>query len=270
MAALAVGIHFWEAAPVASEARPAVAVTTAPISLIERRELPDGSILELNRGAVVNERFSEGERRVTLKRGEVHFTVAKDAARPFVVEANGVLVRAVGTAFDVRLESSAIDVLVTEGQVAVRADDASQTPEAGRQMTDDGRQSANIRPTPSVLQHSFSGFVVSAGEKAVVPIASVAAQLQVHPVTPSELEARLAWRPQLLDFTNAPLPEIVAEFNRRNPVRLVLGDPRLAAFRLSAKFRSDNAEGFVRLMISDFGLRAERRGEGEILLMPAR
>jgi hypothetical protein len=29
-------------------------------------------------------------------------------------------------------------------------------------------------------------------------------------------------------------------------------------------FRSDNVEGFVRLMASNFGMRAERRGEAEI------
>ena len=73
-----------------------------------------------------------------------------------------------------------------------------------------------------------------------------------------------------MDFTNAPLSEIVAEFNRRNPVRLTLGDASLAGLRLSATFRSDNVEGFVRLMVSDFNMRAERRGEAEVVLLRAR
>ena len=62
------------------------------------------------------------------------------------------------------------------------------------------------------------------------------------------------------------LAEIVAEFNRRNPVRLTLTDAKLAGQRLSATFRSDNVEGFVRLMESDFGMKAEWRADDEIVL----
>jgi transmembrane sensor len=56
---------------------------------------------------------------VVLERGEAHFQVAKNPARPFVVVARGVEIRAVGTAFSVGLESTRVEVLVTEGQVAV-------------------------------------------------------------------------------------------------------------------------------------------------------
>jgi transmembrane sensor len=60
----------------------------------------------------------------------------------------------------------------------------------------------------------------------------------------------------------------VAEFNRRNPVRLVLADEALRSLRLSATFRSDNVEGFVRLMESDFRMQLVRRGD-EIVLSRA-
>ena len=55
-----------------------------------------------------------------------------------------------------------------------------------------------------------------------------------------------------------------------NPVRLVVGEPALGALRLSATFRSDNIEGFVRLMDSNFGMRAEWRSEREIVLRRAK
>lgn len=89
---------------------------------------------------------------------------------------------------------------------------------------------------------------------------------QVNSLAQTELAARLAWQPRLLDFTGASLTEIVTEFNRRNPVQLVVGEPSLGTMRLSATFRSDNVEGFVRLMESDFGMRAEWRSEREIVL----
>src|SRR5204863_5888557 len=80
---------------------------------------PDGSVVELNRGAVVSAHFTASERRMRLVSGEANFKVAKDPQRPFVVEARGVAVRAVGTAFNVRIDAVSVEVLVTEGVVNV-------------------------------------------------------------------------------------------------------------------------------------------------------
>ena len=112
--------------------------------------------------------------------------------------------------------------------------------------------------------------LLSVGQSAVVSLVASAPGPQVNSLAESELATRLAWQPRLLDFTCAPLAEIVAEFNRRNPVQLAVGDPELSALRLSAAFRSDNVEGFVRLMESDFGMRAEWRSEREIVLRRAK
>ena len=72
------------------------------------------------------------------------------------------------------------------------------------------------------------------------------------------------------DFNAAPLHDVVAEFNRRNRVQLRVADPALAAVRISAAFRSDNVEGFVRLLEAGFGARAERHGDAEIVLVRTR
>jgi len=53
-------------------------------------------------------------------------------------------------------------------------------------------------------------------------------------------------------------------------VRLVLADDALRQLRLSATFRSDNVEGFVRLMESDFGMNVSWRDDDEIVLRQAR
>jgi transmembrane sensor len=223
--------------------------TPRQLALIEQRTLPDGSTVELNRGAVIAEEFSEGIRRVRLLRGEAHFQVMRDPARPFIVEAAGVAVRAVGTAFNVRLEATAVEVLVTEGRVQV--DDAVR----GESLL-----------APSATEEPP---VLVAGQSARVDLAPTMVP-QVAAVSAVQIEDQLAWKPRLLDFTNAAMPEIVAAFNRGNPVHLSLGDALLADMRLSATFRSDNVEGFVRLMESDFGLRAEWRGEYEIVLRRAK
>jgi transmembrane sensor len=222
-------------------------------ALIEQRELPDGSVVELNRGAAVTELFTAGERRVRLNRGEAHFKVAKDSLRPFVVEARGVAVHAVGTAFNVRIDAASIEVLVTEGKVNV-----ASNPELPR-------ATAATATPPAIPINTL----VATGQRIVVSLAATTPVPDVNTLSPAQIGARLAWQPQMLDFTDAPLKKILADFNHRNPVRLTLGEPSLADLRLSGTFRSDNVEGFVGLMVSDFGMRIEWRGGTEIILHKA-
>ena len=75
--------------------------------------LHDGSIVELNKGAQISIRYSGDERRVDLLSGEAYFEVAKNPDRPFIVSARGIDVKAVGTAFNVRLHNDSLEVLVT-------------------------------------------------------------------------------------------------------------------------------------------------------------
>ncbi|MBI4626652.1 MAG: FecR domain-containing protein [Verrucomicrobia bacterium] len=67
----------------------------------------------------------------SLARGKAHFTVAKNPSRPFVVSAGGGDVQAVGTVFNIRLRSEAIEVFVTEGKVQVDSERGDRKAERG-------------------------------------------------------------------------------------------------------------------------------------------
>jgi transmembrane sensor len=231
---------------------PAVSVAS-----LEERLLEDGSRIELNRGAAVTVNFTPGERLVHLERGEAHFSVAKNPARPFIVDAGGVRVRAVGTAFDVRIGAAAVAVLVTEGRVQFNGPAAPANPAHADET--------NTLPAPAA-----STQFLEAGQRAVVSLAPSGPSPQVVRVSTDEIDRLLAWQPRLLDFTTARLSDILAEFNRHNQVQLTIADPDLAALRISASFRSDNIEGFVRLLEASFGVRPERRGANEIVLLKSR
>jgi transmembrane sensor len=237
----------------------AVATNTA-----HQRVLEDGSVIELNRGAEVTVEYSLVERRVVLRSGEAHFSVMRDQARPFVVRAKGVDLVAVGTGFNVRIEATAVEVLVTEGRVQVNTSAGSAVPRTIAGLAD--RTAASSQSGSVADQSAPDAPILVARQRAVVSLAASDPTPQIATLTPGEIERVLAWQHRLLDFTAAPLTDIVAEFNRRNVVQLVVIDPELAAVRISATFRSDNIDGFVRLLEAGFGARAERRGETEILL----
>ena len=219
---------------------------------LERMSLPDGSVVQLNTDSAVEVHYTAGERRVRLLRGEAHFSVAKNPARPFLVFAGGVDVRAVGTAFDVRLRAASVDVLVTEGKVRLErplAADAGQPVSAGAMA-------------PLVF--------LAAGERASVPLALPASDstpmaVTVIPVPPDAMAQALAWREQQLQFSTETLAEMVAEFNRYNAHQLVIDDPRLATKRFGGTFPSNDSAGFVLLLEREFGVVAQRQADRTVL-----
>lgn len=218
--------------------RPTETVTAeAPRSYLrvnERMALPDGSRVELKDGTRIAVQYSETERRVVLQGGEAHFSVWKDAARPFVVVASGVEVRAVGTAFNVRLGERQVEVLVTEGRVKV-----AQVEVAGKPV-------ATAAEVP----------VISVGERAVVPLAAAVAAPVIEPVTLDDIARELDWQAPRLQFHETPLAEAVAEFNRLNRHQIELGEAALGTLRIGGTFKPDNVEGFIRTLEPALNLRA--------------
>ncbi|MDD2765194.1 MAG: FecR domain-containing protein [Opitutaceae bacterium] len=213
----------------------------------QREILADGSVVDLNAGAEIAVNFSARQREVRLVRGEAHFSVAKNPARPFVVTAGMVSVRAVGTKFEVRLDPRLVDVLVTEGKVSVE-----QLPPAPG-------SASGVTPAEPIL--------LVAGHRVTVPErtdSTVAWQVKSVPV--AEIRRALAWRNLRVEFTNLRLGEAVAMFNRENSKQLLLRDDALAGIRISGIFWIDDPEGFSRLIEASAGLKAVHDSDDRIVL----
>ncbi len=203
--------------------------------------LSDGTWVQLNRYAAIAERFTAAERRVALVRGEAHFSVTKNPARPFIVEAGGVEVRAVGTAFNVQLQSAAVDVLVTEGVVQLKSA-AAGTVEAFPRLESGHRAVVALAPTPA--------------NPAVV----------VTTVDADDIARTLAWREPLLRLGGATLAEVAVAFERRTGRRVVLADAALAELRLGGRFRADDVEGFAHLLAATTDIEVEHAANGDLVL----
>ena len=193
------------------------------IGEIRRIALEDGSTLTLNTATEVAVEFAAQQRDIRLIRGEALFEVAHDSLRPFVVVANDTAVRAVGTAFAVRMESSQVDVTVTEGVVEV----------------------ANSEPTDSRTEASVvsdrTAKRVSANERIVIAKARAP---EIRPIAAGEAERQLAWRDGMVSFGGETLQVAVAEINRHNRRQIVVDDPDLAAKPVVGIFRATDVEGF--------------------------
>lgn len=239
--ALLVGRHFMDGA---SSVAPTLAYATRTG---EQRSLTldDGSIIHLNTESDVRIRYGDRERGIDLFRGEALFEVARDPARPFRVRAGDTVAEALGTTFNVYRRDAETTVAVIEGKVAVRrlgetTPAVRSDPVAGqprpRRVTLTGGELARVREDQAVL---------------TAPIESV--------------EAVTSWRARQLRFSNTPLSEIAAQFNRYNRVKLRIEGAELAAFELSANFDADDPQSLVELLETAFPVAAEHSRE-EIVL----
>jgi transmembrane sensor len=254
-AAIAMAVYTWSPAG-STPAAPRREAIIHPGA--EKTTLPDGSIVELNQGAKIDVRFTEGERRVQLVSGEAHFTVAHNAVRPFFVDTGRVSVRAVGTAFSVSLATTEVAVLVTEGKVQVLEQGAGSGEPAAAGAAPDP-----LRPVPG------SPLYLNAGERTVVKFEAGQSAPTVQSLTPAEIDRSLAWQGLRLEFVEMPLGDVVAEFNRYNRQKITVLDPEISAILVGGNFRADNADAFVRLIEASFGVTAFRHGE-EIVLRRTR
>jgi transmembrane sensor len=200
-----------------------------PVGGIDNVRLADGSQVTLNTDTSIRVILTAKERRVQLERGEAFFEVAKDKARPFIVYVGHKRVMAVGTQFAVRRNDSDIQVVVTEGRVSL----------------------AETR-SPIYLQ---AGDIARTSKSEVL----------VRTNATSEAEKLLSWRRKYVVFDNTALADAVAEFNRYNTRKILIGDPAIAAIRIGGNFRATNTDGFIWLLQSGFPVSVERRDDTVVL-----
>jgi transmembrane sensor len=213
----------------------------------ERHVLEDGSVVELNKGAQVSVSYSAVERGVRLLSGEAHFTVNKDASRPFVVTARGTAVRAVGTAFSVQINSESVGVMVTEGRVRME-------------------KAVELLMDRKIESEPLLEGDLTMGQRVEVPFRKVASALLVETVTEEEQDRRLAWKDPMLDFVAAPLSEILAEFNRRNEIQLVVENLVLKDLPITATVHTGQPEEFVSILELTEGIVVRRENAERIVL----
>ncbi len=193
--------------------------TVTSVGEIRQVPLEDGSTVLLNTDSSMSVRLGARRRTVRLDRGEGLFKVAKDRARPFVVETDLGRVTAVGTAFSVRRHPDRIDVVVTEGVVEVGGH---------------GRGSAVAR--------------LGAGSRAML---SKTGALQVSRLNPEDVARNLAWENGSVSLAGDTLQAAANEFNRYNQKKIVV-HPALAHETVVGWFEAKDPAGFARAAAVSF------------------
>lgn len=249
-------------------------IYASAIGELQERKLVDGSVIHINTDSQVQVDYSDQVRKIRLLRGEAHFQVAPDSDWPFEVYAGKGRVKAVGTAFSVRLNTATIDVTVSHGRV-----DLASSLEAPLQNSPTSAAPTNA-PTQTAAQATAPrlqtiasldiGQTASFKNTAISHSAATASQLDsIDRLPPEQLERRLAWRTGYLVFKGEPLAHVVAEINRYTPISIEIADPTLQTLRVGGRFKVGELSAMLEVLETGFGIQVSALDDQRIQLQAA-
>jgi transmembrane sensor len=193
--------------------------------------LADNTAVTLNKGTElqVAHTFANNHREVTL-RGEAYFDVHHDAKKPFIIHANGITVKVLGTAFNVRAYPGAnkVNVTVMRGLVQVGSE-----------------------------QEIYS---------LVRPHEQISIELDTHEflVQEANLDQTEDWRKRFMIFEDTRLEEVLQNIHDLYGAEVVLQEQSLKNCPLTATF-SDEAplENVIDAVAQAYGMRYQISDDGK-------
>ncbi|GAB4020236.1 FecR family protein [Spirosoma koreense] len=179
--------------------------------------LPDGSqvFLEPRTQLQYRKAFADTIREVFLV-GEAFFNVQKNPDKPFLVHANAITTKVLGTSFRVKAydQDQQINVMVKTGRVSVFPSQSSNLPDPER-----------------------DGLILTPNQQAIFRKADahIARTLVDKPI-PLLPQTEL----QHFSFRNAPVPEILQAIEKTYGVEIIFDEERLSTCRLTTSLGSEN------------------------------
>lgn len=189
--------------------------------------LSDGTHIDLGSATAVNLHYDPQRRRIELVRGEILVDVARDAARPFVVETGHASLVALGTRFIVRHDpgpgGGATVLTMLESSVSARLTNAHRANPRDVEMRIDAGQQVRI---------SANGFEPS------------------QAIDASGIEN--SWNLRRLVVRDAPLPMVLDELMRNRPGYIRYDREHIQNIQVSAVLPLDDTDQALRLLVGNF------------------
>ncbi|HKL67342.1 MAG TPA: FecR domain-containing protein [Bacteroidales bacterium] len=201
------------------------------VAEVQQVELPDGSEITLNSGSTIRypRKFNNKAREVELE-GEAFFDVESNPELPFSVKTATVVVKVLGTSFNVDApgKKKAVSIIVEEGKVGIYDDD-------GNAFVDK----------------------LGKGEKLVVNIASNKLERSFN-----EDPNFNAYKTGILVFENSDLEEVVKALNKTYNTNIIIETPGIKDRNITVSFNNRDLDYVIKTIEAtlDIDFRETQKG----------
>ncbi len=209
--------------------QPAPETTLVSGQTVVTEKLADGSEITLNKQSSLEypTAFNGKTRSVKLK-GEAFFQISPDKTKPFIISVKDVQVTVVGTSFNIREDSSYVEVLVETGVVKVSR--------YGQEIT------------------------LQAGEKIQMPYTG---KLQAKEQVTDKLHNYYRTKEFVCDDT--PLWKLVQVLNEAYKTKIVFGKEELKDLRMNTSFYNESLDQVLEVIRLTFNISLRKQGDTIIL-----
>jgi len=182
-------------------------------------ELSDGTKVWLNHGSKMDypQRFT-GDSRIVKLTGEGYFEVAHNKAKPFIVEASGLAVKAVGTAFNVKAypDDTNIETTLESGKVIILKNISGKKPEI-----------CDMKPGQHFIFNSVSN------------------KYSLKTENPAKY---VSWKEGRLIFQDDHLDQVAERLSRWYNVKVTLKDSELSSLTYTATFVDETLDQILEML----------------------
>ena len=214
-------------------------------------DLEDGSSVLLNTNSLLVVDYSAERRRLTLVQGEAHFDVFHNPEIPFEVYAGNGLVRALGTAFSVRLQRRNVGVVVTEGTVEIDSAEQVEPPEKPAVSSVEGEPPPGSSSGTTESKLLAAGLQVKAGNQLVYDRDSIAT-IEIAEV--ESMDEQLSWHQGNLVFDGETLKQVVEEISRYTSLKIVIPEKKTRDIKIGGVFKIGDTDSFFEAIEKGFDI----------------
>jgi len=233
---------------------------SAPLGAKSYVDLPDGTSVWLNAGSKItfnNADYGISSREVQLT-GEAYFSVKTNKKVPFLVRTSDLLVKAVGTKFNVKAypEEKTITAILEEGKIEV-------TPLNGSSSTEKVMLVPNEMVTYNIEDKKYQ----EAGKEKEKPISPPSAKtkstLKVIPHIKSKVIT--SWKDEDWIIDAQCLDELVPLLERRYNMEIKFSSDKIKKFKFTGKIRKETIEQIINALEMSAPIKYKIQGNQIIL-----
>lgn len=227
---ITIGITFFTINPFANEKLLVLQTSEETGTLVQT--LNDGSVVYIagNTELTYPEKFKGNKRKVVLN-GEAFFDISRNPKKPFVIEANNMIIEVLGTSFNLKSSKEGVFELIVEtGLVKVS-------------------QKNDILNTT----------LIGAGESATLANNSIVK-------SNAQKNSYNNWRLNRMSFKDEKLENIIQVINKNYNSNIVLASGMLGERRMTVTFYDNSLETITDLIRKTMVLKAENEGETIVLM----